>query len=75
MKEFIKNIKFVWKYAKSEKVKMIIYVIFSLFGIAFSILFPLLSARRIINLTSNNLHQFVMISIVVLACALINDTM
>lgn len=75
MKEFIRNIKFVWKYAKSEKKKMILYFFLSLSGIAFSILFPFLSAKVIVNLTSNNLHQFVMISIVILAFDLANDTM
>ena len=34
MKEFIKNMKFVWKYAKSEKKKIIVYFLLSVFGLA-----------------------------------------
>ena len=40
MKEFFKNIKFVWKYAKSEKRRIIIYFLLSIFGIVSSIIYP-----------------------------------
>ena len=51
MKEFFKNIKFVWKYAKSEKRRIIIYFLFekrriiiyfllSIVGVISSIIYP-----------------------------------
>ena len=58
MKEFLKNIKFVWKYAKSEKRRIIIYFLLSIFGIVSSIIYPFISARIIVNLTSNQINQF-----------------
>ena len=53
MKEFFKNIKFVWKYAKSEKRRIIIYFLLSIVGVISSIIYPFISARIIVNLTSN----------------------
>ena len=40
MKEFFKNIKFVWKYAKSEKRRIIIYFLLSIVGVISSIIYP-----------------------------------
>ena len=74
MKEFIKNFNFVWKYAKSEKKKIIIYIILSIFNLAFSILYPFISASIIVNLTSNNIQQFIYMGLVLLLSAIINDT-
>lgn len=74
MKEFIKNFNFVWKYAKSEKKKIIIYIVLSIFNLAFSILYPFISASIIVNLTSNNIQQFIYMGLVFLLSAIINDT-
>ena len=74
MKEFIKNFNFVWKYAKSEKKKIIIYIVLSIFNLAFSILYPFISASIIVNLTSNNIQQFIYMGLVLLLSAIINDT-
>ena len=59
MKDFKKNIKFVWRYAKSEKKSIIIYFFLNLFSIFASIVFPFISANIIVNLTSNNIKQFI----------------
>lgn len=75
MKEFIKNMKFVWKYAKSEKKKIIVYFLLSVFGICFSILFPFMSAKQIILLTNENIKQFIYMSVIVLICILLEDTL
>ena len=53
MKEFFKNIKFVWKYAKSEKWKLIKYILCNIIAIAISIIVPILSAKIIVSLTNN----------------------
>lgn len=75
MKEFIKNMKFVWKYAKSEKKRIIVYFLLSVFGVAFSILFPFISARQIVLLTNENIKQFIYMSVIVLICILLEDTL
>lgn len=74
MKEFIKNIKFVWKYSKSEKKRIIIYFILSLFNIVTSIVFPFMSAKIIVNLTSNNIEQFILMGFILLILEICNDT-
>ena len=74
MKEFKKNIRFVWKYSKSEKKRIIIYLILSLFNIVASIIFPFISAKVIVNLTASNIEQFIYMGFVLLLAYLIGDT-
>ena len=64
MKEFFKNIKLVWRYAKNQKKRIIIYVVISLFNAITSIIFPLISAKIIIELTSNNIKQLIYMGLV-----------
>lgn len=75
MKEFVKNMKFVWKYAKSEKKKIIAYFLLSVFGICFSILFPFMSAKQIVLLTNESIKQFIYMSVIVFICILLEDTL
>lgn len=74
MKEFKKNIKFVWKYAKSEKKRIILYFILSLFNIIASIIYPFISAIIIVNLTDNNIEQYIYVGAILLSAHLIGDT-
>lgn len=74
MKEFKKNIKFVWKYAKSEKKRIILYFILSLFNIIASIIYPFISASIIVNLTDNNIEQFIYVGVILISTHLIGDT-
>ncbi len=74
MKEFKKNIKFVWRYSKSEKKRIIIYFILSLFNIVTSIVYPFISAKIIVNLTGNNIEQFIYMGGILLSAYLIGDT-
>ena len=74
MKEFLKNIRFVWSYSKSEKKRIIIYFFLSLFNIVASIIYPFISAKIIINLTDNNIEQFIYMGFVLLSAYLVVDT-
>ncbi len=74
MKEFKKNIKFVWKYSKGEKKRIVIYFLLSLFSIFTSIVVPFISARIIVNLTNNNIQQFIGMGAILLSAFLIGDT-
>ena len=73
MRELIKNLKFVWKYAKSEKSKIIFMIILSLISIAVSIISPILSAKVIVELTSNNFNRIILIAFVILVVEFISD--
>ena len=65
MKEIIKNFKFAWFYAKSEKWKIVKYIIANAIEIIISIIIPIISSKMIILLTNNSLYQLVLISIVI----------
>lgn len=66
IKDFLKNLKFTWQFAKNDK-KLIILDIFSyIIWVTISILMPILSAKIIVSLTSNNYEQILYIAIVIL---------
>ena len=74
MNELKRNLKFVWNYSKYEKKRLIIFIILSLFETAISIALPLVSARIIVELTSNKLSQFIFMGMIFLILWLISDT-
>jgi ABC-type multidrug transport system fused ATPase/permease subunit len=63
MKEFCNNLKFAWYYAKDEKNRIIKYIILSILNIVVSIVVPVLSAKIIVALTSNQFYQIILIAI------------
>lgn len=73
MKEFFYNIKCVWKYSKDEKMKIVIYFILSIFGVIASIIYPIISAKIIVNLTDNKIRQFVYMGIIFTSIVILND--
>lgn len=75
MKEFVKNIKYFWKYAKSQKRKIIIYFLLSIANIVGSIIFPFITAKILVNLTSNQIDQFIIMGLILLIFHLFNDTL
>ena len=64
--KIINNLKFVWKYAKSQKFNLIMFIIGNIIKVATSIIAPILSAKIIIELTSNNYMQIILVSLVIL---------
>lgn len=73
MKETFFNIKFAWKYIKDQKPRLIGYTAASIFTIIISIILPILSAKIIVELTSNKLKQVLYISFVLLIIELIRN--
>ena len=73
MKEFNKNLGLSWKYAKKQKGKIILYMLCNLIVILISIFLPILSARIIVDLTSNKFKQVLYISLVILAIELLRN--
>lgn len=66
MKELIKNLKMAWIYAKDQKWKLVLYILFNIIGIGISVVVPILSANIIVSLTNNSLKQVLLISLVIL---------
>ncbi len=65
MRSLIKNLKFAWKYARDQKANLIKYVIVSIISIIISIVLPIVSAKMIILLTTNQFYQLIMMAIVI----------
>lgn len=65
MKEFIKNLRFVWIYAKGQKFTLIKYIITFIISIIISLVIPILTARRIIYLTDNNFTQLLVMAVTI----------
>ena len=64
MKEFLKNLKFVWQFAKGERAKLIKYIICNIFMIIISIVAPIISAQIIIYLTDSLFTQLLFLAVV-----------
>lgn len=73
MKELINNIKFIWKYAKEEKIKINITLMLNVLDILISIIIPILSAQQIVNLTSNETIKLLLISAVIMIVKIISN--
>ncbi len=63
MKDLRKNLKFAWRYANNVKSKIIMFIIFDFMQIIISIVLPILSAKIIVRLTSNELKQVLFLAI------------
>ena len=75
MREFLKNLKNVWQYARGERKKILLYILISIFQIIASIVIPFISAKEIVSLTSNKIDQFIFIGLVLVMVSLVGDTL
>ena len=73
MLEFLSNLKFAWRYAKGQKCRILLFALSSLIISIIGAIIPLLSARIIVELTSNELKQLIYISIVLLVVQLFRN--
>lgn len=74
MKEFSKNIKKAWKYGKNQKKYIIGYIAFNVVFIFINLFVPILSAKIIVSLTSNQFKQVLFIGIVILIVEILRNT-
>ena len=65
MKEFLKNIKYAWKFTKDQKSKLIKYIVCNIIAIFISIVVPILSAKIIIALTDSAFLQLIFIALMI----------
>ena len=64
MKDLRKNLKFAWQYANNVKSKIIMFIVFDFAQILISIILPIISAKMIVKLTSNELEQVLYLAII-----------
>ena len=74
MKEFLKNIKKAWKYGKNQKKYIIGYIAFNVVFIFINLFVPILSAKIIVSLTSNQFEQVLFIGLVILIVEILRNT-
>ena len=63
-KELFGNLKFAWKYAKKEKLKVYGFMICGIFHIIIRVIVPVVSAKIIVNLTNSKLRQVLFVALV-----------
>ena len=73
MKDFFRNIKFAWKYAKNQKVRLFFYLICNVIHICISVFTPIVSAQIIVKLTDNLLLQVLQLAIVLLMAEMLRN--
>ena len=73
MKDLIKNLKFAWKYAKGQGKNLTIVIITNILGIVSSIIVPILSAKIIIELTTNNYSRIIFVGLMILLVETFNS--
>lgn len=61
MRKLIDNLKFAWKYSKSEKKNLIIFLLSEIISIIISIVVPIIMAKLLVSFTSNKLLQVVLL--------------
>lgn len=73
MKELWNNLKFAWKYAKDQKIRLIFYILFNCVAVAISIGVPIISAQVIINLTNSKFTQLLIMSAILMGVEVLRN--
>lgn len=73
MKEFVSNIKFVWKYVKDQKGKLVKYILCNIITVIVSVVVPIISASIIVYLTDSMFYQLLMMTIVLCGLGLLRN--
>ena len=73
MLELVKNLKFAWRYVKGQKTKLILFAITNVIMAVIGVVLPVLSAKMVVNLTSNELSQLIYISIIIFIIEMIQN--
>lgn len=73
MKIFFSNLKKAWIYGKTQKKFIIGYIIFNIIFVFINLFVPILSAKAIVELTSNKLKQVIYIGLIILVVELLRN--
>ena len=73
METFFSNLKKAWIYGKTQKKFIIGYIIFNIIFVFINLFVPILSAKSIVELTSNKLKQVIYIGLIILVVELLRN--
>lgn len=73
MTTFFSNLKKAWIYGKTQKKFIIGYIIFNIIFVFINLFVPILSAKSIVELTSNKLKQVIYIGLIILVVELLRS--
>ena len=65
MKDLFKNLKFTWQYIRQDKKYLLIIIFVNIIDIILNVILPILSAKIIIELTTNNFKRMILIAIMI----------
>ena len=65
MKDLFKNLKFAWQYVKGDRKYLLIIIFVNIMDIILNVITPILSAKIIIELTTNNFKRMISIAIMI----------
>ena len=65
MKSFFGYLKFNWQYIKSDRKYLLIIFFANIIGIVLNVIMPILSAKIIIELTTNNYKRIILVAIMI----------
>ena len=71
--KLINNLKFAWQYAKDEKFRIGVFLLCNIISIVLYVVTPILSAKIIIELTSNNYIRLISIAVIILLIEIISE--
>lgn len=69
MRELFSNLKLTWRYAKSEKFRLIAYVFLNILLVVISVVIPIYSAKQIMLLTNSDLDGLLIMTLILSAIA------
>lgn len=64
MKDTFKNLKLVYRYGKKYRINLIIFTIISIINIGINIVYPILTARMLVSLTSGLYEQLLIAALI-----------
>lgn len=65
MKDLIKNLRFAWQYVKEDRKYLFVIIFVNIIDIILNVITPILSAKIIVELTSNNFKRMILIAIMI----------
>ena len=72
-KGLFSNLKFSYHYIKKQTWKLILFALLNLISIAFSVIAPILSAKIIVSLTSEEFKQIILIALALFLIEIVGD--
>lgn len=75
MKDFFKNIKYIWRYTKGSRKNILFYGILDLLLVGLGLLSPYFAARRLVELSNSNFDKIIYISLMIFAFEIVFNSL